>query len=125
MQADRSGGVVHAVNLHAPPVNGQFHTDGDIIRRAALLDNFIGRVFAALCVRPRQHHALAVFQQLFQDRLPAVRASDGNRPQIGDFAGDGFSSQGRRGFLRVRAVKEDGFSHLNAHQLVRMLGFEV
>ena len=125
MQADGSGVVVHAVNLHQPPVNGQFHANGDIFRRAAFLDDFIGRVSAAFRVRPRKHHAFSVFQQLFQDRLPAIRTGDGNCPQIGDFAGNGFSSQGRRGFFCVRAVKEDGFPHLNAYQLVRMRRFEV
>ena len=41
-----------------------------------LPEYFIGRVRAAFRVRTRQHHAFSVFQQLFQDRLPAAPVTE-------------------------------------------------
>ena len=122
--ADSAGLEVHAVNLHAPPINGQLHAQRDIVRCVPLLNDFIGGIRAPFRVRLCQYHAVTMFQQLFKRCLPCAGASGhGGFTQAGNLPHQHFRPQGGGRFLGVPAVEKHIASHLDAHQLIRVPRF--
>ena len=65
LKADGSPVIVHPVNLHPPPIHRKLHPQGDVIRRVAYFQDFIGGVGAVFRVRSGDYGAFAVFQQFF------------------------------------------------------------
>ena len=65
LKADGSPVIVHPVNLHPPPVHRKLHPQGDIFRRVAYFQDFIGGAGAVFRVRAGNYGAFAVFQQFF------------------------------------------------------------
>ena len=90
------------------------------------MDDLIGRVRAALRVGAGQHHAVPMFQQLFKNRLPCVPApGGGGLAQAGNIQHRRFGPQRGGSLLRVLAIEHHELPNLDAHQLVRVLGFQI
>ena len=67
-----------------------------------------------------------MFQQLFKNRLPCVPTPGGRGlAQAGKVQHQRFGPQRGGSLLRVLAVEHHELPHLDAHQLVRVLGFQI
>ena len=67
-----------------------------------------------------------MFQQLFKNRLPCVPApGGGGLAQAGKVQHQRFGPQRGGSLLRVLAVEHHELPHLDTHQLVRVLGFQL
>ncbi len=123
-EADFTVGVVDAVHLHAPSVNGQFLTQGDVLGNIPLLNDLIGGVRAALEIGTGQHHALAMLQQLFERGLPCTAfPSGGCLSQTGNIQYRGLCSQGGGRFFGILAIEHHKLPYLDADEFIRVLGF--
>ena len=90
------------------------------------MDDLIGRVRASLRVGAGQYYAFPMLQQLFEHRLPCLSAPSGGRlTQAGKVQHRRFCPQRGGRLLSILAVEHHELSHLDAHQLVRVLGFQI
>ena len=122
-QADLAVGVVDAVHLHAPSVNGQLFAQGDIFGNIPFLDDLIG---SAVRVGLGQQDAVPMLQQLFKNGLPcAAVAGDGGDTQTGNIQCGRLCPQRRGSFLGIFAVEHHKLAYLNANELIRVLGFQI